>query len=420
TYPRGNCDEHENPARPEKVFDIMELRNSTLECHLRPSAQPKLDRHIADLLFPIAAVEPVLSRIDREINLATSHASTVSSRSEHRHKPSKSVILKAPKVDLTLLPEEQAGYPRGDINRQENPHRLANISDVVEVNYPQMGFSTPAKMAMQPIIAPTEAISPLILDSGARLASIPSALPRKDTTRLRTSRKRPVSSSTLAAATPRELKRSRSTAVTLKRPRINLFLYPEEQPDYPRANVMRRRAKRPLRIPEPAKAVASEIQLDPEHQHPHHDLHPTIVESATAAVTHGLEGIMSLLGSIHLPNVLLQGDVATGTDDVANSEPRSPHHHTPQTSISGPIYQSSFAARARDIPLVPVSEPLINIDQEPAGRPIQVAGKMPSRKLSLPVPKVSESDSSTSSTRQVTTAESSHGSLFAPFEKAAP
>ncbi|KAF9348990.1 hypothetical protein BGX26_012656, partial [Mortierella sp. AD094] len=432
-YPREDCDGHENPARPEKVFDIMEIHNYTLECHPRPFALPKADRPIAEPLIPTAAVAPVLPMINHsKLNSATGHVSTVASRREHRRKPSKSVMLKVPRVDLTLLPEEQAGYPRGDFNKQENPLRPVNISEIVEVDYPQMGFLAPTKTAMQPDIAPIEAVSPLILDSGARLAS-PVLPARKDTARHRIPRKRAISSSTSAAVAPRELKKSRSTAVALKRPRINLFLYPEEQPDYPLGNVMRRRSKRPLRIPEPVKTVASEIQLDPAHQHPHHDLHPTIAESAAAVVTQGLEGIMSLLANIHLPNVLLQGNIATGTGVVAATAPRLPRHHTLQTSIPEPLYlsqQPSFAAQARHIPLVPVSEPLNNIQQEPAERPTQVAGKMPRRKLSLPVHKASESESSTSSTRQVTIVEprrrnslrvsagSLQETLFTPFEKA--
>ncbi|KAF9105340.1 hypothetical protein BGX27_009684 [Mortierella sp. AM989] len=419
-YPRSDCSEHENPPRPKKVFDIMEIHNYTLECHPRPFAVAKPDRSIAapliELKIPVSAAAPaLLLRDSNKTNVVSNQDSTALNRRGHSHKPSGAVMLKIPKVDMTLLPEEQAGYPRGDLNRQENPPRPRNVSDSIEINYPQMDYSTltPMRVPVKPVVAPIKGVS-----SGKRAVSASSS-----------------------KAVHRELKKSRYTAVTLKKPMINLFLYPEEQPDYPRGDVVRKRSKRAPRIPRPTTVIVAEIQLDPSQQHARHDLHPTIVESAAAAVSSRLESVKLLFENIHLPAALSQGldaietgagsktsttratrativptiptaplassAAVTGTFPAPSRGPRMPTRHIRQDSISEPLHSNnslSFTETIRHIPSMPVEVPLIRARQAPAVNQPRVAGKKPIERPSPTVLKESAAESS-KSTRQATIVE---------------
>ncbi|KAF9991521.1 hypothetical protein BGZ80_009070, partial [Entomortierella chlamydospora] len=84
TYPRGDCNGHENPARPEKIFNIMEIGAGA--------------RHVI-----------------------------------HKHELSNAVMLKVPRVDQTLLPEEQATYPHGGCDEHENPARPEKVFSIMEI-----------------------------------------------------------------------------------------------------------------------------------------------------------------------------------------------------------------------------------------------------------------------------------------------
>ncbi|KAF8976767.1 hypothetical protein BGZ46_007976 [Entomortierella lignicola] len=567
-YPLEDFDRDENPARPEKVFDIMEIHNYAIECNPRPFAVDESAHSVvappAEAVVPIVADVPIPCIVDHSrLDTLSSHDSSVDSYHKGKVQGSTAIMLKTPKVDLTLWPEEQAEYPREDLDRQENPSRPKNISSMVETNYSRMkSFLAPAVPAVKPAAQPVEGkspsvldsrpappalpkrkgkaaiihnqtessstaslpavkpvaskvmdpsvipvsappplsarkemteidhplsesllasvlptakptvlttlttavASPLVLDSSAALESDPSMLPARNRDSVKSkshkvSRKRAASTSILAA-TPHELKKDRTTAARLWQPKVNLFLYDEEKPDYPRGNIPRRLSEGSPKVPAPLDIIAAELQLDPEHQHPHHDLHPTIVESAASAVSHGLEGIKSLLGNIHLPDVLHQRmtsddsttsmatTTTTTTGEVAHSsihETRSvqpgysstssahasalPRRHSRQTSISEPFHlshQKPSTAKVRRASLEPIRKPFIHAHQEPTIRPIHGGENYSSQKSSKSALKESPSELSKPA-RQVTIMEprrsshrlsaSPHHVPFAPFEE---
>ncbi|KAK3833043.1 MAG: hypothetical protein JOS17DRAFT_741361 [Linnemannia elongata] len=133
-----------------------------------------------------------------------------------KHKPSTSAALKSPKVDLTLLPEEQANYPRGDVRRHENP-APSHVEDIIEVK----------KLRLSPALPLMPALPILALDRRQKLGAVtahrvsgPSALP----------------------------KHKPSKAAAIKMPKFDLTLFPEEQANYSRGDIPRRENPAPSHV----------------------------------------------------------------------------------------------------------------------------------------------------------------------------
>ncbi|KAF9980650.1 hypothetical protein BGZ65_004845, partial [Modicella reniformis] len=190
----------------------------------------------------------------------SSQTNTFSSEPSYKHQTSNPVMLWTPvsKINPGLLPEEEANYPRGDASctTHENPAHPINIRDAVEVPYENPNIN-------------------------------------------------PANHSTIEGS-----------AAAIKKPVPNLFLFPEEQSDYPRGDGLHQTDEHAAYPPIHAREF-KEIQLDYAQRHPHHDLHPTITETAAAVVgqgaavvsqgvavvSQGVEGVKSLLRGIHLPAI---------------------------------------------------------------------------------------------------------------------
>ncbi|KAG0353574.1 hypothetical protein BGZ54_002189, partial [Gamsiella multidivaricata] len=261
-YLHENRIEHENPPRPQNVMDIVEIPYQNLE----------QQRSATGLSGP-----STVTQAPRGTNAAT---------------------LKAPKIDLTLFPEEQPDYLHEDLDQHENPARPENVMDIVEIPYQQLEQhpTTNLPETSARTQAPRGVIAPTVLDLHNHQHESPMMQSRAEH---------------LSSSMPNTLlQRGHSTAAALKRPKINLFLYPEEQPDYPRGGDTHDSPDRRIQLDNYPVRI-KEMYYESEHPYPHHDLHPTIVESAAAAVGHGLESIRSLLEGIHVPTH--EGEDTTAT-----------------------------------------------------------------------------------------------------------
>ncbi|KAF9902369.1 hypothetical protein EC991_005003 [Linnemannia zychae] len=138
---------------------------------------------------------PSFARQPAEPKLDTTSASSSATAEPkvNKHEPSKAAALKMPKIDPTLLPEEQASYPRGGASRHENP-APSHVEDMLEVKEIKLPKSN-------------------LLDTSISIGAI--------------------------AAAPQLLEHQPSTAAALKKPKIDPTLFPEEQADYPRGSLAR-------------------------------------------------------------------------------------------------------------------------------------------------------------------------------------
>ncbi|KAG0094373.1 hypothetical protein BGZ93_007303 [Podila epicladia] len=216
-------------------------------------------------------------------------------------------------------PEENAGYPRTDAySLHRNPAHPDSVMDVVELPLALTSISSgphhqdlyPEENAGYPR---TDAFS---------LHRNPPHPNLQDIVEL------PLSSSSSSSASAKlsTLRHpqqphsyNHSKAVGLHRRASPMYLYSEEQSTYPRdsfhdvasaeydpraddkAHQSRVYAPNPYIHRKPVH----EIQLDDEDQHSHHDAHPTLTESAAAAVSSGLDGFKTMLHNIHLPDMVV-------------------------------------------------------------------------------------------------------------------
>ncbi|KAG0325433.1 hypothetical protein BG000_001820 [Podila horticola] len=141
-----------------------------------------------------------------------------------------------------------------------------------------------------------------------------------------------------------------SKAASLPRPASPLYLYSEEQSSYPRDSahdvasaeydpraddaVHQSRAYAPN--PYIHRNPVHEIQLDDEDQHSHHDAHPTLTESAAAAVSSGLDGFKAMLQSIHLPNMVV-GALLPETREHLQAVQHHAHEHQHEHQDHRPV-----------------------------------------------------------------------------------
>ncbi|KAK3827953.1 MAG: hypothetical protein J3Q66DRAFT_321481 [Benniella sp.] len=244
------------------------------------------------------------SKADEDVNDSNRSSSTsdrtdtVEGLRSHKHEPSTAAMLKTPvsKINLGLFPEEEAEYPRTDANRNfsENPTHPPNVMDVIEES--------------------------------------------------QISKVHPTSQSTATTHLNRPGK-THSGAVALKAPKLDLLLFPEEQADYPRADDLHLSDDR-MSHPFVRTHAVEEIQLDDAHRHPHHDLHPTITESASAVVSQGIEGVKSLLEGV--PSMINNTRERVATAALATVAGSAAMHHVP----SAPEITSPRTAVKKDSPHV--------------------------------------------------------------------
>ncbi|KAF9574908.1 hypothetical protein EC968_004908 [Mortierella alpina] len=206
---------------------------------------------------------------------AQSHdRATLGSRKSMKRGHSKAVMLKRPRqVDLTLYPEEDPSYPRGDGALHENPACPAAASLKASAGERAAGHDQSF-----------HALSAGLLKKPGHTTSQP--------------RPSANSSSNISAGTRPEHAYNHSKAVALKKPAQNVMLFEEEDGSYPRDS-SHRQHKNPDQPPHIVDDV-HEVQLDAAHLHPHHDLHPTMGESAAAAIASGVEGMRAMLSGIKL------------------------------------------------------------------------------------------------------------------------
>lgn len=242
---------------------------------------------------------------------AHSHGHTTLGPRTMQRGHSKAVMLKRPSVDLTLYPEEDPSYPRGDGEFHENPPFPSVALKYAE----QKAFHT---------------LSPaLFKDSGhAKSRAMHSASSSSADTRLAHGY-------------------NHSKAAVLKRLSENVMLFPEEDGSYPRDNC-RRHHENPDHPSHLVKDV-HEIQLDADHLHPHHDLHPTIGESAVAAITSGVEGMRAMLSGINLHYISDSLLAPEGRSDQGGQHSRPRRHSNPAAgAVLSQLGRSSQSPEQRD------------------------------------------------------------------------
>lgn len=265
----------------------------------------------------------LLTEEAHKLGATSAHSNATAANHATRHVPSKAVALKSPKLNLALFPEEQANYPRGDTSKHQNPARPKSIVDVCEIHYQ----SHPESQHQSHL----GAIGATAVPFAAASRGVYGLHPELN------------QSSTVPLS---QTQKHHSTAAALKTPKVPLGLFPEEEEDYPRG-ADRHRENHPAG-PKERPASVKEIQLDAAHMHPHHDLHPTMTETASAAVEYGLEelsygieGIKSLLGGIHLPDMpaipSIAAPVATAVvAATAAKRAAAPASHAPPVHHAAP------------------------------------------------------------------------------------
>ncbi|KAG0208639.1 hypothetical protein BGX28_000447 [Mortierella sp. GBA30] len=225
SYPRGEEDKHENPPPSTQHVPVIEETSSSTAAS-------------AASALPIAAAA----------------VGVVSSSQTPRRRHSIAVMLKRPKVDLSLYPEEDSSYPRGEEDRHENPPPSAQHGPVIEAPSSSATGSCPGV-------------------AGATVPTTAAALGAAALT------------SSHASSSRRQ--RRHSTAAMLKKPKADLSLYPEEESVYPRGEEDKQ--ENPTPSEHPVGAV-EEVQLDEDKMHAHHDAHMTMTDKLKGAI-----------GSVHMP-----------------------------------------------------------------------------------------------------------------------
>ncbi|KAF9946884.1 hypothetical protein BGZ70_002978 [Mortierella alpina] len=227
----------------------------------------------AAMHVPAMVAHALLPEDDEQHQTTTAHShdhTTLGARSMKRGH-SKAVMLKRPRhVDLTLYPEEDPSYPRGDVAFHENPPRpsAASLTSIQEGERagPKPFHALSGGLFKQPGHATSQAMHSASSNSTADARS--------------------------------EHAYNHTKAAALKRPARDVMLFEEEDGSYPRDN-SHRQHENPDHPPHLVEDV-HEVQLDAAHLHPHHDLHPTMGESAAAAIASGVEGMRAMLSGINL------------------------------------------------------------------------------------------------------------------------
>ncbi|KAG0338684.1 hypothetical protein BG004_007117 [Podila humilis] len=374
-YPRGD-QHHENPAPKHLPSEVREIsahlahgatvaHNIGSQHKKSPTATLKrpvaplgtFDEELAD--YPRGdqhhenpAPKHLPSEV-REISAHLAHGATVAHNIGSQHKKSPTATLKRPVAPLGTFDEELADYPRGD-QRHENPAPKHLPREVCEISS-QLGHGATVANNIRPQHKHLQAVA--LKRPAAPLGTFDEELadyPRGDqrhenpTPKHLPSEVHEVSTQLAHRATVAHNIRSQqghSTAAMLKKPKVPVDTFPEEEADYPRGDHLHENIpSRPLRNP----VAVQEVQLDSSKRHGHHDLHPTLGESAAAAITNGLESIKTMLGGIPMPAL---GGALTA---VANAPAHVAAHipvHRPEASASE-LLETSGTPVAQSMPSI--------------------------------------------------------------------
>ncbi|KAG0083271.1 hypothetical protein BGZ92_010921 [Podila epicladia] len=178
---------------------------------------------------------------DPKMTSDSAHSTHVVGHMQHRHTPSKAVALKTPKINLSLFPEEDASYPRGDVSKHENPAHPKNIVDVTEIHY-QLPSHVPSHIPTHSAHVPATVIQAPAVHAHAVPAPLHRAPLGHVHLDLHTHQgpNRPAVSAQSAhgAGVVHNIhpQHKHSYAAALKKPKVKLNAFPEEQADYPRGD----------------------------------------------------------------------------------------------------------------------------------------------------------------------------------------
>ncbi|KAG0204252.1 hypothetical protein BGX28_003747 [Mortierella sp. GBA30] len=254
------------------------------------------------------------------LGAASSHDYGTTSLHVHRRVTSKAAALKVPKINLALFPEEQADYPRGNTIEHENPARPKVVRDVIEKQYHGSSLHHPERSTTAAAGVPRAPLGHMILDLHSH---------QDDPYKLKSQSAQAWSSARLNSQ-----QKSHSTAAALKKPKFNLSLFPEEEACYSRSDGFQH-ANQPGAH---ANLVeVKEIQLDAGRRHAHHDLHPTVAETAATAVTSGLEGLKSIWDGMHGSSTGAGNPAAAA---VLSTMATAAMHHVPSVPAAAASDQS--------------------------------------------------------------------------------
>ncbi|KAG0369983.1 hypothetical protein BGZ54_008168 [Gamsiella multidivaricata] len=272
---------------------------------------------------PVAAAAAAVShqRHDgyKDRGEAIASSSAVNSRHVSQEHHSTAAMLKRPKAVLSLYPEEEDSYPRGERSQRDNPTRPYHVIGAVEevqLNEKDMHVHHDAHPSMTTRVA--GALSSMLPTMGSKhedrnkdveTITESSAGPTTDHTGSWPHYSRDTAIPT-AAAIPTGIdvaiapghdteggrnvyqSEQHATEATLWRPKTDLSLYSEENASYPRGEEDEH--DNPAH-PDHSVGVVKEIQLNEKDMHAHHDAHP----SMTTRVIGALSSMLPTVGSKH-------------------------------------------------------------------------------------------------------------------------
>ncbi|KAI8347528.1 hypothetical protein B0O80DRAFT_465330 [Mortierella sp. GBAus27b] len=314
-------------------------------------------------------------------SMMTGHTDTASLTHSHQRQPSKAGMLKTPehKLHPGLFPEEEAYYPRADADRNtENPDCPSTIVNVVEIPCQESMIQPTGLPSVKAAdAAPNTRSTPVATTTGSaapRAARAPMILgSHSNRTKLSPTDTPSQSMLTTDTAPMDHPQKARSEAIALKAPKPDLFLFDEEQAAYPRDDNLDP-SDSGMEGPSIHAQAVKEVQLDDAHRHPHHDLHPTVSETAAAMMSQGIEGAKTMLENIHLPTHM-------ATAAMAASAAR---YHMPSAPDIGPQSQQGV------VPVYKVPTSNVALTPEAAKRQAMATAAAAAMAATSPQRKVAE------------------------------
>ncbi|KAG0040532.1 hypothetical protein BGZ83_002510 [Gryganskiella cystojenkinii] len=307
--------------------------------HLSAQTHASTPQHGAKRSRPIT---PQPSRSPVHGSSAYSHPRQ---QSQHQHHY---ISAHMTKTHEGFYPEESPYYSRGEVSHHENPDHPNSVMNVVELPFGSSFASSGRAAPHRGHHAPHSGLSALYVPHGHQQHAHSTWGQH---------------SAPLSHQQPREHSYNHSKAVALKKPRSKLGMYPEEDGSYPRSDA-RRAHENPAH---PSHMIdAHEVQLRASDMHSHHDLHPTIIESAAElaesaaenaaimaenaaenaaivaeaaagsaaiiagsaahAIASGVEGVRHMIGNMHLENIHLSDMAAYLPDHLPDMTGYLPDH----------------------------------------------------------------------------------------------
>ncbi|KAG0351513.1 hypothetical protein BG005_009000 [Podila minutissima] len=342
-YPRDDGSHapgiQENPAHPTNVTDFV----IEMPYHPPCPGTPKVSRESGNMRlahghhlahhphYHIQKWSTTPTRLHTHVDHATASQAPAprsqldQNRTQRGYHNLSAALFRAasPVTSNGRYPEENAGYPRTDAySLHRNPAHPDSVMDIVELPLASASMSSLSGPYHHGLYPEENAGYPRT--DAFSLHRNPPHPNLQDIVEL------PLSSSSSSSSSanlctlkhwPKAKTHSynHSKAAGLHRPASPLYLYSEEQSSYPRDAIhdvasaeydpRADDAVHQSRVYAPNPYIhrhpVHEIQLDDEDQHAHHDAHPTLTESAAAAMSSGLGGFKAMLQNIHLPDVVV-------------------------------------------------------------------------------------------------------------------